>query len=471
MYLREMRRLTNLFVFSFFSLSILAQSNSFRSGLNNFSDSSLYIDSLRSMMNLEVLPRVFGATSLSKDDNSNAFLLGISLRAQINDKLKIVGSYDYLEGNHHNQIKSYKDSLNIYFPGYGLANSRYLFNTTYRASKFISIDLGNGKQFVGDGYQSLLLSDVASAYPYLKISTKFGPVKYYNLYTTFINPDVADYGRKKHATTHYLNFAVTPNIHFGVFESILWQSKSEEVYKGYEFAYLNPVIFYRPVEFSKYSNKGNALIGANFNIKLYSNLFYGQLMLDDLNISRQKDNDENYQSGFFQNKYGFQLGFKGNFNNLSYLFEYNQVQPYTYGHRTILQNYSHMNQALAHPLGANFKEAIGIIEYKKNNWNYRLKSLFAFAGLDSLGTHYGQDIFQSDNDASTGGQYSYGNYNGQGFGTVIISLDAEVVLQLESVDIFGVISLRNKKSDLLDQTSIYYSLGIRNFPFTNFFDY
>ena len=107
-----------------------------------------------------------------------------------------------------------------------------------------------------------------------------------------------------------MNFAVTPNIHFGVFESILWQSKSEEVYKGYEFAYLNPVIFYRPVEFSKYSNKGNALIGANFNIKLYSNLFYGQLMLDDLNISRQKDNDENYQSGFFQNKYVFLNGLK-----------------------------------------------------------------------------------------------------------------------------------------------------------------
>jgi hypothetical protein len=54
---------------------------------------------------------------------------------------------------------------------------------------------------------------------------------------------------------------------------------------------------------------------------------------------------------------------------------------------------------------------------------------------------------------------------------VILSLDAEVVLKLESVDVFGVISLRNKTSDLLDQTSIYYSLGVRNFPFTNFFDY
>ena len=466
-----MRRLTNLFVFSFFSLSIIAQSNSFRSSLNDYSDPSLYTDSLISMMNLEVVPRVYGITSLSNDDNSNAFLLGLSLRAQINDKIKMIGTYDYLQGNHYNLIKSYQDSLNIYFPGFGLDNTRYLFNASYRASKFIGIDLGNGKQFVGDGYQSLLLSDVASAYPYLKISTEFGPVKYYNLYTTFINPNLVDYGRKKHATTHYLIFSLTPNINFGFFESILWQSKSEEVYKGYEIAYLNPVIFYRPVEFSKYSNKGNALLGANFNIKLYSNLFYGQLMLDDLNISRQKDNNEDYQSGFIQNKYGFQLGIKGDFNNLSYLLEFNQVQPYTYGHRTILQNYSHMNQALAHPLGANFKEAIGIVEYKKNNWKYRLKSLVAFVGLDSLETHYGQDIFQSDNEASTGGQFSYGNYNGQGVSTMILSLDAEVVLRLESVDVFGVISLRNKKSDLKDQTSVYYSLGVRSFPFTNFFDY
>ena len=141
MYLREMRRLTNLFVFSFFSLSILAQSNSFRSSLNDYSDSYLYIDSLHSMMNLEVVPRVFGASSLSKDDNLNAFLLGISLRAQINDKLKMIGIYDYLQGNHHNQIKSYQDSLNINFPGYGLANFRYLFNASYRASKFIGIEL------------------------------------------------------------------------------------------------------------------------------------------------------------------------------------------------------------------------------------------------------------------------------------------------------------------------------------------
>ena len=56
----------------------------------------------------------------------------------------------------------------------------------------------------------------------------------------------------------------------------------------------------------------------------------------------------------FQNKFGYQIGLKARFPNSVFLIEYNQVQPYTYGHRTILQNYSHLNQALAHPM-ENFK--------------------------------------------------------------------------------------------------------------------
>ena len=64
-----------------------------------------------------------------------------------------------------------------------------------------------------------------------------------------------DVGRKSIPPIHYLYYNLTKNINIGVFESILWQSKSEEVYKGFELAYLNPVIFYRPVEFSKHSNK------------------------------------------------------------------------------------------------------------------------------------------------------------------------------------------------------------------------
>ena len=105
-------------------------------------------------------------------------------------------------------------------------------------------------------------------------------------------------------------------------------------------------------------------------LRFNTTLIYGQAMLDDLNISRQKDSDEDdYEEGFFQNKFGFQIGVKTKYNGVDLLAEFNQVQPYTYGHRTILQNYSHMNQALAHPLGANFKEVVLMANYKKDKWD------------------------------------------------------------------------------------------------------
>ena len=130
-----------------------------------------------------------------------------------------------------------------------------------------------------------------------------------------------------------------------------------------------------------------------------------------------------------------------------------------------------MNQALAHPLGANFKEFINILEIKKGKWTFKLKTMFTNVGLDSLDTHYGQNIFVSDLEASTGGQYSYGNFNGQGVSTTILSFQPEVSFTLKGFDVFGSVYYKAKKSDLLDQTSIFYSVGLRTFPFSTFHDY
>lgn len=472
-YLRVMIRLTKFLLISLFPFCISAQSNTFRSSLDKYSPDSFMRKANNADTNqyLNIDPRIFILSSLSnKDKTYNTYLLGLNFKSNIKNKLITVGSYDYLDGNQNPLIRNYQDSLAIYYPGFGVDNNRFQFNTKYLANNFITVDIGYGKQFIGDGEESLLLSDVASSYPYLKLTTGFGPVRYYNLYTTFLNPNMIDYGRKKHATIHYLDFSITSRVSFGVFESVLWQSKSEEEYNGYELAYLNPVIFYRPVEFSKKSSKGNTLMGVNFNASLKKITFYGQFMLDDLNISRQRDKDKDYGKGFFQNKYAFQLGLKGQSgDNIDYLIEYNQVQPYTYGHRTILQNYSHMNQALAHPLGGNFKELINTLQIRKGDWTYKIKAMIVNVGLDSISTHYGQNIFESDYQASSGGQHSYGNFNGQGVSTTILFVQPEVSFSLREFDIFASIYYREKKSDLIDQTLIFYSLGVRTFPFS-FFD-
>ena len=461
-----MKRLFRIILIFFFPFYLFAQSTSLKSSISNHLVVSDSIEYFR------IKPRILTNTSLNvKNDILNTYILGLKLDVNIMKKIKFVASYDNMGGNFYSEIRNFQDSLGVFYPGFGLDRHKIQFNINYLVNRFISIDAGNGKHSIVNGYQSLLLSDLGYLYPFLKINTEFGPVKYYNLYTTFINPNMVDFGRKKHATIHYLDYSISEKIHIGIFEAILWQSKSEQIYKGYEFAYLNPVIFYRPVEFSKQSSKGNALMGLNFSAKYRKLIFYAQFLLDDLNISRQKDSDDNYQDGFFQNKYGYQLGLKGKISSLKYLFEYNQVQPYTYGHRTILQNYSHMNQALAHPLGANFKEYINLLEFKKEKLTYKLKTMFSVVGLDSLDTHYGQNIFESDILASTGGQYSYGNYNGQGVSTTIFSIEPEISVKFKWFDIYASIYYRTKDSDLLDQNLLFYSLGIRNFIFPIFQDY
>ena len=130
-----------------------------------------------------------------------------------------------------------------------------------------------------------------------------------------------------------------------------------------------------------------------------------------------------------------------------------------------------MNQPLAHSLGANFKELVNVFEINQGKWNYKIKTIFARVGLDSLGTHYGQNIFISDLDASTGGQYSVGNFNGQGVKTNIVSFHPEVSFKLKWFDVFASFYYRKKQSDLIDQTVIFYSLGLRTFPFLAFPDY
>jgi hypothetical protein len=311
-------------------------------------------------------------------------------------------------------------------------------------------------------------------------------VKYYNLYTAFLDIQDSNQDRKKHASIHFLDFQLTHNINVGIFEGVLWQAKDKNYNKGYDISYLNPIIFYRPVEYSKHS-PDNVLMGASFNARFNKTILYGQALLDDLNIARQKDRDKNYSGGFFQNKFSYQLGVKSSFKGVSALVEYNQVQPYTYAHKVSMQSYTHMNQALAHPLGANFKEVVVLANYKIDKWIFNIKLTTARIGLDSVNTHYGQNIFASDFEAQGDGQeYSYGNFNGQGVLTQINTVYAEVAYSLKWCDIFGSIYYKKKTSDftsdiatalqmipadLLRQNSLWYSLGLRTFPFSVFQDY
>jgi hypothetical protein len=184
----------------------------------------------------------------------------------------------------------------------------------------------------------------------------------------------------------------------GLFESIVWQGgDTTGARRGFDVNYLNPVIFYRPVEFSR-GSPDNVIIGMNLKaIILKKYMLYGQLLLDEFSLTEVRAGN-----GWWANKQGFQLGWKFfdflGIRNFCWQNELNVVRPYTYGHFTAEQSYTHYAQPLAHPLGANFIENVQFLRYRYKRWGIEAKFLYSIYGADTLSaagvmSNVGQNLF------------------------------------------------------------------------------
>lgn len=264
---------------------------------------------------------------------------------------------------------------------------------SFQPNKIFNFQLGHGKHFIGEGYRSLLLSDNAFNYPYLKITANFWKIKYWVLYTRMndINNFYPDQSfLNKYSTFHFLSVNLTKRLNVGIFETVVYADESGN--RGYDANFFNPIIFFRPIEFAAGSRSGNVIFGANLKYKITDKIHaYGQFVLDEFNTSRISQGD-----GWWGNKFGYQLGIKS-FNTiiqgLTLQTELNSVRPYTYTHVTTLNSYSHYNQALAHPLGANFLESITSVGYQRKRYFGELRVVYSKQGLDEGDVNWGGDIF------------------------------------------------------------------------------
>lgn len=157
---------------------------------------------------------------------------------------------------------------------------------SYTANKHFSFQFGNGKNFIGDGYRSLLLSDVASPLPYFKINTNFWKIKYTNLWMwgQDVRPELTVDGayKQKFMSLHYLSWNITEKLNIGLYESVVWDDSNG---RGFDVNYMNPIIFYTAVEFATGSRAGNVLLGMNLKYKFNNFSLYGQLILDEFRAS------------------------------------------------------------------------------------------------------------------------------------------------------------------------------------------
>ncbi len=356
--------------------------------------------------------------------------------------------------------KSFGDNAHDYAQSTGFIS--------FNPAKWFNLQLGNGKHFIGDGHRSLLLSDNAFSYPYLKFSAKFNKVYYQVMWAQhrdlnidpFLESNDARY-LEKYSASHYLTVNIGERLSVGAFESVVWAAQDTMGQRNFDLAYLNPIIFFRPLEYSL-GSPDNMTLGFNAKYIVGNNsAVYGQFVMGEFKF------DEVFSSKkWWANKQGFQIGFKSfnlfGINKLDFLTEYNQVRPYTYSHRITVSNYGHYNQELAHPLGANFRESISKVKYQYKRFILNGKIVAATYGedYDDDSVSYGKNIFKDNSKRLD----DYGHSIGQGLKTNLFYLEGSVSYLINPRNNFNIaagLRIRNEKNDLTTKNTNMIWFAVR----------
>ncbi|MBD1425977.1 gliding motility protein RemB [Sphingobacterium arenae] len=354
---------------------------------------------------------------------------GIQVGLNIKDKFTFYANAFENQGVFPNYLTDYIDRSGV-IPGQG--NTKHLSNNkkdwmyataslTYDFNDYFQTTLAYDKNHIGDGYRSLLLSDFSSNYAHLKFTGKIGNVQYTSIWAYMNDPrnprvDSLNSGGRfgdgsKWGAFQYLDYNATNRLSIGFFQAVVWANRNEAGHRGFDFNYVNPIIFLRPVESNNSTSPDKMFLGLNAKYKIWNNITaYGQFLLGEFTAKEFFAGN-----GYAHNKWGTQLGVKG-FNifkvqNLNFLAEYNVVRPYTYQHFVSISNYSNNGEPLAHPRGANFKELIGMANYSWNRFDFSVQGVYSRFGTDPDPlTNMGGDIFQSYRSIPN----MYDNYIGQG---------------------------------------------------------
>ncbi|MCP4456503.1 MAG: hypothetical protein GY816_00510, partial [Cytophagales bacterium] len=416
---------------------------------------------------------------VGKDSRSSARLYennrGIELRAQIDDKIAVYTMLSENQTQFPVYVNDVRDSIGSipqegFWKLFGKTGSDFFRAEGYvdvGVTDHVSIQMGYGRHFVGDGQRSLILSDFGSRYPYIRIETEVWRIKYTNLFAQLIGQaNFSSTGTlgssefpQKFMTMHHLDINVTDNLNIGLFESVIF-GEPDSLGGGVKLQYLNPIIFYRALE-QQDGSPDNVILGVDFNWHLWNRLtLYGQLVIDEMVIKEVFNNQ-----GWWGNKQGVQLGAKYfdafGVGNLMLQGEFNGVRPYTYSHVDGFTNYSHYNLPLAHPLGANFEEVIGKVDFQPfEKWRFQAVGVFAKFGDDLKGRNYGRDILRSYLDRDLNGNSlpddDYGNDFLQGARGSLVMLNLRTTYHWKhNLFVDGDFILREEKGQRASQSTIF----------------
>lgn len=277
------------------------------------------------------------------------------------------------------------------------SQDRYIFNdiragVTFKALKYFDFQIGLDRNFIGNGYRSLFLSDFGPNQLFAKVNTRVWRFKYQHLYSPLVPSfrGEREFKRpfgKKVVAMHHLSINATNWLNLAVFQALAITDNSD-------WKYMIPVMFY-PIANLTDNEPENNLAGFEFKANVAKTAqFYGQILLDNV-----KWKEISGGNGWWNNRFGVQLGLKYinalGVDNLDLQLEMNAVRPYTYSTKDSAGTYSNYNQPLAHPMGANFFEGIGILRYQPHNKiTASLRAIVWKQGLDTGAVNFGGNILK-----------------------------------------------------------------------------
>ncbi|MDX1629653.1 MAG: hypothetical protein R3345_13190 [Fulvivirga sp.] len=372
-----------------------------------------------------------GGVESASDVNTFINTRGVEIRGMVDQKL---GFYSFIGENqvifpqyvrqkiadelvvpHEGFWKNFKENGVDFFTARG-----YL---SFQATDHINLQFGHDRFKVGNGYRSMILSDFAPAYLFLKMNTKVWKINYTNLFTE-LTADVRGNANgltgtgsypSKYMAMHHLSVNIGDKLNVGLFESVIFGADTVNG-DNFDLQYLNPIIFYRAIE-QQNGSPDNVLLGMDFKWLVAKRLsVYGQLVLDEFLFDNIKEGE-----GWWGNKYGVQIG--GEYidalgiNNLDLQLEANIARPYIYSHGTAFGSYSQYRQPLAHPRGANFTELVAIARYQPHRRvNLQAKLIYSNYGADTTGVNWGGNILLNNSTR----EMNFNNEIGQGVSTDLI---------------------------------------------------
>ncbi|GIV39207.1 MAG: hypothetical protein KatS3mg033_1007 [Thermonema sp.] len=346
---------------------------------------------------------------------------GVRLRGTIDDRLSFFTYLTDTQARYPLYVQQYVDATRaLPHEGYFKDGDRpspttYDFLSArgyiaFRLLPSVEVQFGHDRNFIGYGKRSLILSDFAAPYSFLKITTRVWKVQYQNIFAEMVaDVSEADGLRpKKYFAFHHLSTYLTPRLEVGLFESVVFGRQN-----GFEWHYLNPIIFYRSVE-QHVGSPDNVILGGDFRwMPLPRLAIYGQVVIDELIVAEVRSG-----KGWWGNKQALQLGLHYidafGIDNLDLQAEANMVRPYTYTQDTLTKAYTHYRQPLAHPAGANFYELLGIVRYQPlPRWRLEGQLFYRVKGEDGPGENWGGNILLDNRSR----MQEYGNRLAQGLRT------------------------------------------------------